>query len=145
MGKKKKKREYDGHFAGIDEKVMRSEAWKGLKANTKWLYFEYKYRFYGDNDHNIIFTYQEAEKIMSIKTFVKSRNQLIERGFIDVIRRGGLEKQPIIYGLSNRWKKYGSEEFIKVKIKDILPRMYKIRFKKGHEFMGNQFKKKGHL
>lgn len=145
MSKKKKKREYDGHFAGIDEKVMEAEAWKGLKASTKWLYFEYKYRFYGDNEHNIIFTYKEAKEIMSENTFIKDRNQLIERGFIDVIRRGGLEKQPIIYGLSNRWKKYGTEEFIEVKIKDILPRMYKERFKRGHEFMGNRYKKKGNL
>ena len=145
MGKKKKKRVYEGHFAGIDEKVMGSEAWKGLKANTKWLYFEFRYRFYGDNEKHIIFTYLEARKIMSEKAFIKSRNKLIERGFIDVIKRGGLEKQPTIYGLSDRWKKFGTKDFIRVDIKKIFPRIFKKRFKRGHKFMGNRYKKKENL
>ena len=145
MGKKKKKREYEGHFAGIDEKVMESEAWKGLKANTKWLYFEFRYRFYGDNRKHIIFTYLEARKIMSEEAFKKSRNKLIERGFIDVIQRGGLEKQPTIYGLSDRWKKFGTKDFIRVDIKKIFPRIFKKRFKRGHKFMGNRYKKKENL
>ncbi|MBA7485444.1 hypothetical protein ES695_10645 [Candidatus Atribacteria bacterium 1244-E10-H5-B2] len=145
MGKRKKKREYEGHFAGIDERVMRSEAWKGLKANTKWLYFEFRYRFYGDNPKHIIFTYQEAIKIMSKGAYVKARNKLIERGFIDVIKRGGLEKQPNIYGISDRWKKFETKDFMRVNIKKIFPRIFKKRFKRGHKFLGNQFKKKEHL
>ncbi len=145
MGKKKKKRAYEGHFAGIDERVIGSKAWKGLKANTKWLYFEYRYRFYGDNEKHIIFTYLEARKIMSEKAFIKSRNKLIERGFIDVIKRGGLEHQPTIYGLSNRWRGFETKDFMRVNIKKIFPRIFKKRFKKGHKFMGNQFQKEGHL
>ncbi len=143
--KKKNKFKYEGRFAGITHKQRETEAFDGLTIHAKWLYLEFRFKYNGENEHNIIFTYQDAEKIMSKSTFIKSRNQLIERGFIDVIKRGGLEKQPVIYGLSNRWKKYGTEEFIKVNIKDILPRMYKIRFKRGHKFMGNQYKKKEHL
>jgi hypothetical protein len=143
--KKKSRRKFEGQFTGIEHKILKSEAWKGLKANNKWLYFEFKYRFYGDNSKHIIFTYQEAIKIMSKGAYVKARNQLIERGFIDVIKRGGLEKQPTIYGISDRWKKFGTKDFIKVYLKKIFPKIFKKRFKKGHKFMGNQFKKKEHL
>ena len=142
---KKKKNKFDGQFAGIEFKLMESEAFKNLSIHTKWLYMEFKYRFYGENKYHIIFTYQEAIKIMSINTFIKSRKQLIERGFIDIIKRGGLEKQSMIYGLSNRWKQFGTKDFVKVDIEDILPEIYKTKFKKGHQFMGNRFKKKKHL
>jgi len=142
---KKKKNKIDGTYSYIEHKIINSEAWKGLKAHTKWLYFEFKLRWYGDNTKNIIFTYQEANKIMSINTFINDRKLLIERGFIDLIKRGGLEKQPMIYGLSNRWKKYGTNDFIKVDIEKILPEIYTTKFKKGHKFMGNRFKKKEHL
>jgi len=144
MGKKKKKK-IDGNFTYIEHNIINSEAWKGLKAHTKWLFFEFKLRFYGDNKKHIIFTYKEAKKIMAINTFIEDRKQLIERGFIDVIKRGGLEKQRMIYGLSNRWEKYETKEFIKVDIKKILPEIYTTKFKKGHKFMGNRFKEKEHL
>lgn len=142
---KKKKNKIDGTYSYIEHNIINSEAWKGLKAHTKWLYFEYKLRWYGDNTRNIILTYIEANKIMSIDTFINDRKLLIERGFIDVIKRGGLEKQCMIYGLSNRWKKYGTKDFIKIDIEKILPEIYTTKFKKGHEFMGNRFKKKKHL
>jgi len=142
---KKKKNKIDGNYSVIEHNIINSEAWKGLKAHTKWLYFEFKLRFHGDNSRNIILTYMEAKKIMSIDTFIEDRKQLIERGFIDVIKRGGLEKQCMIYGLSNRWKKYGTKDFIKVDIEKTLPEIYTTKFKKGHKFMGNQFKKKEHL
>lgn len=146
MGKKKKNRnKIDGSYSVIEHNILNSEAWKGFKIHTKWLYFEFKVRWYGENTKHIIFTQRDAKNIMAIDTFIKSRNKLIERGFIDPIKRGGLEKQPAIYGLSNRWKKYGTKDFVKVDIKKILPKIFKTKFKKGHKFMGNRFKKREHL
>jgi len=143
--KKKNRNSIDGDFSYIEHNIINSEAWKGLKAHTKWLYFEYKLRWRGDNTSHITLTYIEANKIMSIATFINDRKLLIERGFIDVIKRGGLEKQPMIYGLSNRWKKYGTKDFIKIDTEKILPEIYTTKFMKGHKFMGNRFKKKEHL
>ena len=64
---KKKKNKIDGNYSLIEHNLMESEAWEGLSIHTEWLYFEFKRRFYGDNAKHIIFTYQEAMKIMSIK------------------------------------------------------------------------------
>ena len=110
----RKKNRIAGSYSVIEHNIINSEAWKGLKAYTKWLYFEFKLRFRGDNKYHIIFTYQEAKKIMSINTFNKSKNKLVERGLIDIIKRGGFYNQPAIYGLSNRWKKFGTKDFIKI-------------------------------
>lgn len=139
--KRKKKNKIDGNFTAIEHNLVNSEAFKGLNANTKWLCVEFRLRFYGDNRKHIIFTYKEAKEIMAINTFIKSRNKLIEHGIIDIIKRGGLERQPMIYGLSDRWKKFGTKDFVKVDIADILPKIFNKKFKKGHKF----FKKKEHL
>ena len=142
---KKKKNKIDGTYSYIEHNIINSEAWKGLKAHTKWLYFEFKLRWRGDNTRNIILRYNEAKNIMAIDTFIEDRKLLIERGFIDIVKRGGLERQRMIYGLSNRWKQFGTKDFVKVDIEDILPEIYTTKFKKGHKFMGNRFKKKEHL
>ena len=137
---KKKKNKIDGNYSVIEHNLANSEAFKNLKANTKWLYMEFKLRFHGDNRKRIILTKGEAIKIMAYNTFKESRKQLIERGIIDVIKRGGLEKQPAIYGLSDRWKKYGTKDFVKVELKDILPKICKTGFKRGNK-LGRQSKK----
>jgi len=138
---KKKKNKIDGSYSVLEHNIAFSEAFKNLSIHTKWLYMEFKLRFHGDNRKHIILTKEEAIKIMAYNTFKESRKLLIEKGFFDVIKRGGLEKQPAIYGLSDRWKKYGTKEFIKIELKDILPKIYKNKFKKGHKL----FKKKEHL
>jgi hypothetical protein len=145
MTKKKKNRnKFDGRFAGVTHKQRESEAFKELSIHAKWLYVEFRFKYDGQNDHNIIFTKEEAIKIMAYKTFKESRNKLIEVGLIDIIKRGGLEKQPAIYGLSDRWKKYGTKSFVRVDIKKILPKIYKTGFKKGNK-LGRQSRKKKHL
>ena len=142
---KNKKNKIDGSYAQIEFKLIESKAFNDLSIHAKWLYVEFRHRFYGTNQYKIIFPYQEAKNIMAINTFIKARNLLIERGLIDIVKRGGLEKQPMIYGLSERWRKYGTKDFDKKDIKDILPKIFKTKFKEGHKFLGNQFKKKEYL
>lgn len=138
---KKKRNKIDGTFAVLEENLANSKAFEGLSIHTKWLYMEFKLRFHGDNARRIILTKEEAEKIMAYKTFKESRNKLIERGIIDLIHPGGLEKQPAIYGLSNRWKKYGTKDFVEKNPKDIWPRIVKRGFKKGNKY-GRQSREK---
>ena len=115
MRKKKKNRnKIDGSYSVLEHNLANSEAFKDLNIHTKWLYMEFKFRFHGDNRKHIILTYEEAIKIMSINTFIKSRNKLIENGLIDIIKRGGFYNQPMIYGLSERWRKFGTKDFIKI-------------------------------
>jgi len=116
---KKKKNKIDGSFTVIEHRLVNSEAFKSLNANTKWLYMEFKLRFHGDNRKHIIFTYREGIEILNNRTFIKCRSKLIENGLIDIIKRGGFYHQPNIYGLSDRWKKFGTKDFVKIDIKKI--------------------------
>lgn len=119
VGRKKNKNKIDGTYSVIEHKLANSEAFINLRPTTKWLYMEFKLRFHGDNRKKIIFTYKEATKIMNNLTFIKCRNKLIENGLIDIIKRGGFYHQPTIYGLSDRWKKFGTKDFVKMDIKKV--------------------------
>ena len=120
MSKKKKNRnKIDGSFSVLEHNLANSKAWEGLTVHTKWLYMEFKLRFHGDNKYKIIFPYQEAIKVMDKRTFIKAKDKLIERGIIDVVKQGGFYKQATIYGLSDRWVKYGTKNFVDIDIKKI--------------------------
>jgi len=125
--KKKNNNEFNAvpPYAQIEEKLVNSEGFKGLKAHTKWLYVVFRLRYRGNNPHEITFTQKEAKKIMRIETFRADYKTLIERGFIDLVKRGGFYKEKHIFGLSNRWKKYGTKDFKKVDIDKIFPKIFK--------------------
>lgn len=111
----------DPPYAQIEEKLVKSKAFEGLKAHTKWLFVEFRLRFKGDNPRGIIFPYNEAKKIIDLVTFRADVRELIKLGFLDLVKRGGFYNQPHIYGLSNRWRRYGTKEFIEVNIDKLFP------------------------
>jgi len=126
MSKKKKNIwNPDPPYAQIENKLVNSEAFKNLKTHTKWLYVEFRLRYHGDNPRDIIFTQKEAKKIMDLVTFRVDYKKLIKLGFIDLVKRGGFYKQPHIFGLSKRWEKYGTREFIEIDIDKLFPKIFK--------------------
>ena len=123
--KKKKKNFWNPEppYAQIEDKLVNSEGFKNLKAHTKWLFVEFRLRYRGNNPRNILFTEREAKKIMDLVTFRADYKKLIRLGFIDLVKRGGFYKQPHIFGLSKRWEKYGTKEFIEIDINKLFPRI----------------------
>lgn len=127
MKKKKRKNPFDAvpPYAQIAQRLVDSEAFKNLKAHTKWLYVEFRLRYHGDNPRD--FTLPEGEvikkKIMDVNTFRKDYRLLIKNGIIDLVKRGGFYKQAHIFGLSKRWEKYGTKEFEEVDIDKLFPKI----------------------
>jgi len=120
----KKKKNFwnpDPPYAQIENKLVNSKGFKNLKAHTKWLYVEFRLRYRGSNPRNIIFTQKEAREIMTLRTFRSDYKKLIKLGFIDLVKRGGFYKQSHIFGLSMRWEKYGTKDFIEVDIDKLFP------------------------
>lgn len=70
------------------------------------------------NNGNITFYYSEAQKKYRIsrKTFSRIIDELVEFGFIDIARAGiGYGRIPTLYSISERWRKFGTQEFEKAK------------------------------
>ena len=116
---KKKKKRYPP-FVMLSNKMIDSKAWQELSCYARTVYIEIKRRYNGKNDSNLSYTYREASKLMQRRTFTKALRELVNNGLIDIIRSGGLYRKINKFGLSDRWKSYGQENFKigKVKVPD---------------------------
>jgi DNA-binding transcriptional regulator YhcF (GntR family) len=68
------------------------------------------------NNGEIVLTYAEITKKFGIarSTYRNALDQLVDLGFIDIAHHGGgMMKDSSKYGISDRWREYGKEEFIK--------------------------------
>lgn len=68
------------------------------------------------NKRELNFTYKTAVEKYGISTnqFTGAIDLLIEYGFLDIVQSSaGMQKIKSIYGLSERWRRYGKKDFIK--------------------------------
>lgn len=66
------------------------------------------------NGHELSFTYAEAGRHWGIRqgAFREAIDRLVAVGFLDIQQSGaGLYKSATVYGLSERWRKYGTPDF----------------------------------
>ena len=68
------------------------------------------------------FDYAIEQMGIAQTTFGRCLDELVELGFLDVAELScGLHKMPTKWSLSERWRKYGAEDFIKIKRKKLKP------------------------
>ena len=115
----------------IPRRMHLSPAFRKLTATAIFIYLEFRYRcklaqtpvkagrskeWSITNNGELIFTYDDAVNRfgMARSTFRNCLDQLVELGFIYIAHTGGgMMKDCSKYGISNRWKEYGKEEFKK--------------------------------
>ncbi len=120
------KRKNNGFF--IDYELYRSNAFKDLKPISVWVLLEFftkrqlKKNSSGCwaciNNGKIIFPYREAKNKLGLHSaqFTRAIDNLMEVGFIDLTHSGngsGSQKDPSLYAISERWRKYGTSDFEK--------------------------------
>jgi len=108
-GKRSKKKVE--RFVMVEHALLRSRAGQELDPYDWLSYVMLRAKFNGKNGKDLSLTYSEMERRMSRERFSKSITNLVRVGVIDVIASGGLYKRPNIFGLSDRWKNYGTEFF----------------------------------
>jgi len=108
-------------------KLVKSKAWLSLRGIAPQVYILFlcrrKIGKIGKTGHkrkvctnylDLRFTYIEAEKKYNITAtrFRRAIDNLIKNGFLDIVKQGGqLYHQEAVYGLSDRWEKFGTNEF----------------------------------
>lgn len=120
-------------FVALTWEMLNSKAYKDLSyAPAKALpYFSGKYKGdYHDPQRYLFefpFSYSEAKRHgFAFSTFSKVIRDLVGRGFIDPVDRGGLRsdgKSYNLFKLSRRWEKYGTEGFKYIDWRCFLPRL----------------------
>lgn len=108
----------------IEKSLLRSKAFKELPGSPKYILFQFlckrrfvkmngSYQFV--NDKELVFTYEDAlnKHGYPASKFTRAIDELFKYGFISIEKYGGHAKGNwTLYGLSDRWKKYGTEDFI---------------------------------
>ena len=105
-------------FTKICKDMQKSKAWQSLNLRQRGLYLEFKFKFYANpktqytNQDDISFTSTEAKKVYGdLRTFRADVDALINAGFIKQIISGVPTMSANIYGFSDKWKDYGTENF----------------------------------
>jgi len=111
-------------YLRLTNNMMESKAWEGLSCHAMAVYIHIKIKYNFTNEDNLSFTYAEGKKLMDKKTFTKAMDNLIDNGFIYIVRQGVL-KQCSIYGLSKEWQYFGTSAF------EVKPRVKRMSKPKG--------------
>jgi hypothetical protein len=112
--------------------------WEKVQGKTA----KRKAPYYLANQGEIQFTYLEAEQKYGISSgkFRRAIEQLVAVGLIDIAKSGfGLHKDVSHYAISDRWEKYGTEEFVPMERPKRIP---KLGFRKGNKYGQNSKQKK---
>jgi len=94
------------------------------------------------NNGELVFTYEEAKRLYGITAgrFTRAIEELVEKGFLDISETGmGLYKMATHYGISDRWRDYGTPSFRQVHRPE---RSIKCGFRKGNRLWQKARKKK---
>ena len=122
----------------IDQELLKSNAFRSLNGTAKTVYLDFlmkrkmkQVKMAGGikvpmilNNGQLQYSYQEAlQRGITKPAFVRSIDTLIAHGLIDISRpgSGGKQRDVSLYGISERWRKYGTPEFNpgKARVKDI--------------------------
>lgn len=130
-------------FVALTWEMLNSMAYKELRyASAKALpYFLGKFKgSYHDPQRylsSFSFSYSEAKTYrFSSATFSKIIQELVAKGFIDPVDKGGLRsngKSYNLFKLSERWKDYGKPDFKSLNWKCFLPRLSRANTKPHEE------------
>lgn len=107
----KKSRSVKESYIYLTNDMTDSASWTSLNDPAPWLYIELRKSFQynkGGNSH-LTLPYNQVSWRMSKNTYIKHMRQLVEFGFVRVVKHGGLFHEPTIYALSEHWKKKSIE------------------------------------
>lgn len=90
-------------YISIAETMLKHKKFMSLKSSSKTLYIYMKYWACG----RIEFEYaiSMSKSFMSANTFLKSKDELVDKGFIEVIEIGKFTRTTNKYKFSNKWYK----------------------------------------
>ena len=112
-----KKRKKLGSFVPLGRPLLKSLAFTSLSSSAKIAYPYFLYDKKNDHQDEVVLTFSQAKNFkvcQSQSTFTKIKRELVQYGLLDPLDGGGLNA-PAIFKISNRWNRYGDEDFKELK------------------------------
>jgi len=101
----------EGRHLRITLNMMDSPAWKKLSSYAIHVYLLMKIKFTGTNESDISLTYKEGMEHMTQRRFTEALDELIDYGFIIIVKHRQNTRECNVYGLSDQWQYYGTDRF----------------------------------
>ena len=114
-----KKHKKLGSFVPLGRPLLKSLAFTSLSSSAKIAYPYFLYDKKNAHEDKVMLTFSQAKKFnicRSQSTFTKIKKDLVKHGFLDSFDGGGLNA-PAVFKISNRWKRYGEEDFKELQYK----------------------------
>ena len=106
-------------FVVLQRPLLKSLAFLSLSNTAKVAYSYFLYDKKSSHQDEVILTFSQAKNFkvcQSQSTFTKIKRELVQYGFLDPLDGGGLNA-PAIFKVSNRWNRYGYEDFKELQYK----------------------------
>ena len=116
-----------GDVIMVERELLKAEAFRSLSGTAKTVLFDFLMqrkikgvKVHGRkvpmllNNGELVYSYAEAEqKGIPRSTFMRSLDELVSKGFIDIAwsGSGGKKGDVSLYGLSDRWAAFGTGKF----------------------------------
>lgn len=113
-------------FSSVYLSMFQSEAWRGLTAKQRDLYYHCKLQLHADSKSfpkeerlRGCFTFNRYKWLTEYglyteanqRGFYRDMDNLILRGFVDCIRQGQRTKEKNLYRMSDRWQHFGLDSY----------------------------------
>lgn len=116
----------------VERQLLKSEAFRRLNGTSKNVFFDFlmrcrvknkKHKIGRKTEYDILnngeieYTYSEAEKKnppISRAAFMRAIDALVKNGFIEIAHSGsgGKKGDKSLYAVSDRWRAWGTDDFI---------------------------------
>jgi hypothetical protein len=93
-------------FVQLFHNILDSPAWLSLTHSARTAYIHILKDFNGHNNGQLKLTYSQAGRLMNRQTFGRSIKLLIDRGFIEVTKHGGLNNRCAEYRYIEKWRNW---------------------------------------
>lgn len=96
--------EKDGHYGRFSNQLVQDSRFRALSTAARYLYLMMSIACAGE--HRFSFSVRHATQYgISKQTFLRSKKELIDKGFLRVVKNGKVDKNPSVYEWQWDWKK----------------------------------------
>ncbi len=93
-------------FVMLRRDLLKDPEWRTLSASAKIVYIYLKSKYNNKTLDMVTLAYSELEDMYSTQTVSNAFKELIEKGFIEKLKNGGLFGGVCVYGFIGKYKSF---------------------------------------
>ena len=106
MARPKKGKESGARWVQLEDQMTNSAAWTCLSFKAVWIYIELMKRYGRETGfYHLTLPRSQVRWKMGPHTLAAGLDELVKYGFIRIVQKGGLLRQPNVYARADAWER----------------------------------------